>query len=219
VDVNQPQPGIDLQKLETVQRGVQIAATLALVVTLALCGLAWWKLEGINRELVARQTALTNADEELKKREARIADLDARIDADEKHLAKAHEALRAIEAQPTPLKGSAVPPGPPDASQIPARVYIQIFDEAKRPRARELQKALESRGFVVPGIENVGNTRAVHQSISDLRFYGGATDSPDVAAITEIAGQFGLMLKPISLTASTGVRPRHYELWLGSDFR
>jgi hypothetical protein len=219
VDVQRPQPGIDLQKLEKVQRGVQYAATVALVVTLGLFGLAWWKLEGVNRELEARQTALTSADEELKKREGRIADLDAQIKVVEKRLETANKTLRAIEPQTAASNGPVVAPGLPDASQIPARVYIQIFDAAQGPRARELQKALELRGFVVPGIENVGRTRAVRQSISDVRFYGGATDSPDVAAINEIAGQFGVTLKQIPLRASTGVRPRHYEMWLGSDFR
>src|SRR6185503_16556131 len=92
VNAQEPQPGIDLQRLEKLQRGVQYAATLALLVTLGLFAFAWWRLAGINRELDTRQAMLTTADEqlkkadeelkkadeELKKRQGQIADLDAR---------------------------------------------------------------------------------------------------------------------------------------------
>jgi hypothetical protein len=41
--------------------------------------------------------------------------------------------------------------------QLPVRVYIQIFDEQDRGRAREFQKNLRTQGFLAPGIENVGD--------------------------------------------------------------
>jgi hypothetical protein len=216
VNAQEPQPGIDLQRLEKLQRGVQYAATLALLVTLGLFAFAWWRLAGINRELDTRQAMLTTADEELKKREGRIADLDAQIKVIEKRLETANATMRAIELPAAPPVGAG---GVPTVTrQVPARVYIQIFDEAQRSRARELQKALESRMFVVPGIENVG-ARVRPQSASDVRFYGGATDMSDIASIRDVASQFGVTLKEIVLKPSTGVRPRHYEVWLGNDFR
>lgn len=41
--------------------------------------------------------------------------------------------------------------------ELPARVYIQIFDEQDRGKAKDFQAKLRSSGFIVPGIENVGD--------------------------------------------------------------
>ena len=216
MNAQEPRPGVDLQRLEKLQRGVQYAATLALLVTLGLFGLAWWRLSEINQELDTRQALLIKADEEQKKREQRIADLDAQIKVTEQRLETANATMRALEL---PAAAPADPGTVPKVTrQVPPRVYIQIFDEAQRARARELQKGLESQGFVVPGIENVG-ARIRIQPGSDLRFYGAAPNMSDIASIREIANQFGVTIKEIPLKPSTGVRPRHYEVWLGNDFR
>jgi hypothetical protein len=217
MDPERPQPSVDLRTLEKVQRVVQYAATLAVLITVLLVVLTSRKLVNVNRELKDRQGQLENkikelneADAELKKRQDEIKTLDTRI-------ASTSKAMRAIE----PVGASAIPadPQPPTARPIPARVYVQIFEETQRARARELQSTLEAAGFVVPGIENVGSTRAPRQTESDVRFYGGATDMSDIAAIRNIANRFGVTLKEVPLKASTRVRPRHYELWLGKDFQ
>lgn len=208
MDAQEP-PAIDLKALGKLQRIVQYAAAAAVVVTLVLTGLASSHLASINRELTRKTDALSEADQLVKTRQAQIADLDAKI-------AQRNNALRALES-PQPAITTDTPAKV--ARTLPARVYVQIFDETQRPHARELQSALEAAGFVVPGIENVGNTRAVHQAVSDVRFYDNATDMTDVANIQQIASRFAVTLKATPLSASTGVRPRHYEVWLGRDFR
>lgn len=39
--------------------------------------------------------------------------------------------------------------------QLPARVYLQIHDEAQRPKAKEIQGLLRQQGLLAPGIESV----------------------------------------------------------------
>ena len=224
MDAKSPQPGIDLQQLDKVRRVVQYAATLAAVVTVILVVFASRKLLTINRELDAKQQRLNQADQDLRKanedlkaRQDRVHELDTTIKELEGRLARVNETVRTIEGAPTASTPTPAP-GPPPTSPIPKRVYIQIFEDAQRARARELQRALEKGGFVVPGIENVGG-RSSYQAVSDVRFYRGAADVSDIQLIREIAGQFDLTLKEIALDPSSRVRPRHYEVWLGKDFR
>src|SRR5260370_30055217 len=40
-------------------------------------------------------------------------------------------------------------------AQFVPRVYIHIRDESQRPAAQTIEKALESKGFTVPGIQKV----------------------------------------------------------------
>ena len=40
-------------------------------------------------------------------------------------------------------------------SQLPARIYLQIFGEAERAKAKEIQSLLRAQGWLAPGIENV----------------------------------------------------------------
>ena len=103
--------------------------------------------------------------------------------------------------------------------QLPARIYFHIDTESQRARARSvatrLTEALGS-GFVVPGIERKrGPTR------SELRFFksGEAAEAGRIAAKLAELG-VGVELKDLSARyeASSEIRPRHFELWLGDDF-
>jgi hypothetical protein len=107
---------------------------------------------------------------------------------------------------------------PESAAQIPARVYIQIMNGGQRARANEVARKLQAEGFLVPGVENM-ERKGHRQAASDVRFYGDAPAAQqDVEHIRAVLGGLGVKLKTIALAASGGVRPRHYELWLGEDF-
>jgi hypothetical protein len=54
--------------------------------------------------------------------------------------------------------------------QLPRRVYLHIFDEKQREKAQALQSSLRQQGYLVPGIENVGEkAQAIKQT--EVRFF------------------------------------------------
>jgi hypothetical protein len=89
-------------------------------------------------------------------------------------------------------------------------IYIHIRDENQRPAAVQIQKALEAKGFVVPGIETVSKG----PSENEVRFFRKNEDAlarsvlsalPISGAATKYIGGYEY---------SQGIRPLHTELWL-----
>jgi hypothetical protein len=102
--------------------------------------------------------------------------------------------------------------------KIAARIYIQIGDEDQRARATEVVRLLQKRGYIVPGIENVGSKARI-PTRSQLRYY--QTDSVAEADIKDIVSTLrgiGIDIQTPAPISSSNVRPRHYELWFGKDF-
>jgi hypothetical protein len=102
--------------------------------------------------------------------------------------------------------------------KIAARVYIQIGDEDQRARASEVVRLLQKRGYIVPGIENVGSKARIPNR-SELRYY--QTDSVGEADVNDIVialREIGIAVQTPPAITSGNVRPRHYELWFGKDF-
>lgn len=100
------------------------------------------------------------------------------------------------------------------AEALPApRVYLHIQAEEDRQQARSIEQGLEASGFDVPGIEWVGR-RAPKKT--ELRYFRQAEEEMG-REIVEHLRTLGVEvdLKYISgYENSTGIRPRHYELWL-----
>lgn len=98
------------------------------------------------------------------------------------------------------------------------RVYIQINDDEQREPARRVVAALQQQGFLVPGIQNV-NRLGPGRSI--VRYYRQAEEN-EAAQIVELLKKVG-----VNATAeykpghedSQKMRPRHYDLSFGRDFR
>lgn len=95
----------------------------------------------------------------------------------------------------------------------PPNVYVHIRKEEDRSFAQSLEKGLETHGFVMPGIENVGR-RAPDSS--QLRYFR-ESEGPEAYAIVKVLTELGVEVTPQYIRGhenSTAIRPRHYELWL-----
>ena len=97
----------------------------------------------------------------------------------------------------------------PVIAQLVPRVYIHIRDESQRGAAQEVQKALENKNFVVPGIEKV-NTGPTQ---TDLRYF----DRNDQNLASSVVAALPMLnAKAIYVSGyenSPGIRPHHLELW------
>jgi len=79
-------------------------------------------------------------------------------------------------------------------------------------------RLLQKRGYIVPGIENVGSKARI-PARSQLRYY--QTDSVAEADIKDIVSTLrgiGIDIQTPAPITSSNVRARHYELWFGKDF-
>jgi hypothetical protein len=99
--------------------------------------------------------------------------------------------------------------------QLPPRVYIQIFDEAQRAKAREIQADLQKEGLIVPGIENVAS-KAKPWKGTVVKFFN-ESDAPTANHIRERLVSSGFSQAAVQpVTTSAKVNPGTIEVWLGS---
>ena len=107
------------------------------------------------------------------------------------------------------------------SSEIPPRVYFHISSETQRRQAEALDVGLESKlsalDLVVPGVELKPGP-----PVSELRYFK-ASESSEAEIIGDALVALGVGVKVVDLSAryadSTGIRPRHYELWLAPPSR
>lgn len=213
---------LDLGKLELVRRWSQYAAVVVLVIFIALFVVGSIQLTRIYASISEGKKTLNEQSEKI-----RLNDLKIKSQAEK------------IKGQDTTIKTLLNPAQPLDREQrqqvlqivetsleqtggekkIAARIYVQIGDENQRKRATEVVERLQKKGYIVPGIENVGGKARLPNS-SQVRYY--ATDSvtrEDIKDIVETLGSLGIEIEvPKNPLNSSGVRPRHYELWFGRDF-
>jgi hypothetical protein len=100
--------------------------------------------------------------------------------------------------------------GPFDFSNILPRVYIHIRDQSQHAAATQIASNLENQGFVVPRI--VQASKGPDQT--QLRYFkiNERADADKAVAALDVANA---VIKPMSqYEKSTGIRARHYELWL-----
>jgi hypothetical protein len=220
---------LNLGRLERIRRLLQYGAALVLLVSLVLIGLALFQLRALYRKIDAETERLKQLTEEVARKEQGLKALEGAYGVlsevksayIEEHPEKAdavNDALR--NAVETTIAQSSEQGGqPPEAAaQVPPRVYIHIMRASQRARAAEVARRLQAKGFLVPGIENREH-KGNPQPNSDVRFYqGDAMADGDTADIRAVLDGFGVKLKTIALNRSSGVRPRHYELWFGDDF-
>lgn len=213
---------LDLGKLELVQRWSQYAAVVVLVVFLVLFvagSIMLNKLYGrISRgqETLDKQAKQIEANDlkiKLQEDKINIRDtaLRALLDPDTKPLdtKQADQVKQLVETNIEQSVGE---------KKIAARVYIQIGDEDQRARASEVVRLLQKRGYIVPGIENVGSKARIPNR-SELRYYqADSVGEADVKDIVSALRGIGIEVQTPAALTSSNVRPRHYELWFGKDF-
>ena len=169
---------LDLGKLELVQRWSQYAAVVVLVVFVVLFVAGSLMLNNLYARISSGQKTLEQQAEQIKANDLKIKSqegdinirntaLRALLDPDTKPLdtKQANQVQQLVETNIEQSGGE---------KKIAARVYIQIGDEDQRARATEVVRLLQKRGYIVPGIENVGSKARIPNR-SELRHY--QTDS------------------------------------------
>ncbi|MCU7936946.1 MAG: hypothetical protein KZQ99_19070 [Candidatus Thiodiazotropha sp. (ex Dulcina madagascariensis)] len=100
---------------------------------------------------------------------------------------------------------------------IAPRIYLHIQQAGQRRRAKDLAEKIESEGYVVPGVQLVSSG----PKLTQLRVFK-ATEVSEARSILEGIQALGISVQLIDLSEeyndSPDIRPRHYELWLGSGY-
>jgi len=97
------------------------------------------------------------------------------------------------------------------------RVYVHIFDEKQRSKAKELGQQLIGKGYEVPGVE-----RIVKDGLKDneLRFFKEDDAATAQILVGLLEGQhISVKVKNLSerYKNSTVIRPGHFELWFSQN--
>jgi hypothetical protein len=213
---------LDLGKLELVRRWSQYAAVAVLVIFIALFVAGSIQLNKIYASISQGKKTLDQQSEQIKLNDLKIKSQEEKIkrqDTTIKTLLNPAQPLdREQRQQVLQIVETSVDQSGGE-KKITARIYVQIGDENQRKRATEAVHQLQKKGYIVPGIENVGG-KARLPNASELRYF--ETDSVtrgDIKDIVETLGSMGIEIEvPKNPLNSSGVRPRHYELWFGRDF-
>jgi hypothetical protein len=226
---NQEVPKLNLRRLETIQRVLQYSALLILLIFIGLIGLSWFQLRRVKREVAAAVDVRNEVKKEidglrleaaglrekngtLEKKNGALTTANTTLNEVTETLVKESpaQAERVKEAFETTI-GSAT-----DSERIPPRVYIQIGDEGQRKKAREAGRQLQKKGYLIPGIENVGSKIP---DVSQLRYYRNDSFGPaDSKEIVSTLADLGIHLDTKGTLGGGSHRPRHYEIWFGKDF-
>jgi hypothetical protein len=122
-------------------------------------------------------------------------------------------------AQEIKLSGSATAKADASAalSTIPAQVYVQIASESQREKAKEVVAALQQRGYVTPGIENVAG-KADSPKNTNVRYFNDE-DKATAEAIAAILKEKGIATAYAYRVAQFKVKPGSLEVWFSADTR
>lgn len=225
-----PLPKLNLRRLEKIQRLLQYGATVVLVVFLGLIALSAYGLKQLNnqidlknRELADKRVEHEKMDQALRQKQKELEQKEAQYDFVNGLLGEQSRDLEKLNPRQASDRKEAVEQAVEKTAQdtrdnlkIPPRIYFHIAREDQRERARQLARQLQAKGYVVPGIENVqGKANIPH--VSQLRYYQNS-EKKDLDDIGDYLRAKGIPFQLPPALKSGGVRPRHYELWLGEAF-
>lgn len=225
-----PSPKLNLRRLETIQRWLQVGALLTLVVFVALIVFSALRLRQINNEIAQAELRLKQKKLEVEEWQKKTAEWQARYGAS-KELNDTLSSITRSATEKDPGQAENIKRSIEDSisltanpRQIPARIYLQVGREDQRTRASEVARQLQTRGYIVPGLEQnrgggVENVRGRAPRVSQIRFYkDDEVSQKDVNDIVAVVQSMGIQLKRVQLPPSSNARPRHYEVWFGDDF-
>lgn len=101
-------------------------------------------------------------------------------------------------------------------AELKPRVYLHIQDDAQRASAANVRNMLAKAGFIVPGIEEVGQMK---MNVSEVRYFR-RDDQPAVADIIKVLKEAGINARDKYIPGnedSSKIRPKHYEVWFSGD--
>jgi hypothetical protein len=118
---------------------------------------------------------------------------------------------------------SAIASAAPQSQPVKARVYLHIAGESQRSSAAEIEKALQSAGYVVPGIQNVLG-RAYIPDTAEVRYFVYPDAKSTAEQILTVLQKKGCndgrssFVKPSAHDAaiSTDITS-HFEVWFGKN--
>jgi cell division protein FtsB len=236
---------IDTEKLDKLQKYSRAIAALSLALFLALIVISLWSLWRVREEVAGlekRKQELTldlqRLETETERLETETEKLKTQYDLTSKTLEKIAEQRpesvteaihRTIAEQPDkPATGQDTKrneytkqaieqliQAAPSAARNMTRIYLHIGDESQRQRARRIAGELKQAGYLVPGIENVGERRRPRST--EVRYYA-RTDAEKDEAQKIIALLQGWGIKAKTERIDVASKPWQYEIWFGSDF-
>lgn len=103
-------------------------------------------------------------------------------------------------------------------ANLQPRVYIHIQDVEQRKGAERIRERLQSSGFVVPGIQNVGQRNLGR---TDVRFFKNNEEESGLSQrVKQVLQQLGVADVAVRFIPgyedSKNMRPRHLEIWLAA---
>ncbi len=212
-------------------RWLQYGAVGVLVILVVLIAVSVYQLRGIIQEKAAEQKKLEAlqkdnqiAVEALKQKRKEVDELT--INADKLRI-EANALKKGLASSGSEIAKSVlekVARETSDESKTPPRIYIQIAREDQRPKATQMVNQLQAKGYLVPGIENVGSKAPPTSDVRYCKSDSGELQMKDLADITGFLKSsvpslqsLGSNVIPDSLCSK--VRPRQYEIWFGQDFK
>jgi hypothetical protein len=104
---------------------------------------------------------------------------------------------------------------PNEQKGIAPRIYLHIAHEEQRPLAVQIQDFFKRKDWLVPGIQNVGNTKAFIPDSLEVRYLIEGDKSRAEEALNQIRQAFRIQNARVSYTLKgpKADRPGHVELW------
>ena len=101
------------------------------------------------------------------------------------------------------------------AQQLPPRFFIHIADESQRPQAQQLANFLKKQGYLVPGIQNVGEKGVRNNQLRYFRDSDPGIPSPqEILALLNRANAGKWILNRVrGFEQSTKITVGQFELW------
>jgi Sec-independent protein translocase protein TatA len=179
------------------------------------------------REIAEANRELDRIKQEIANKQAEIAELDRTLANKDKLLQSKDNQ---IEAQTNTIKevfkesdkstiNKVLEKNPVAAGALP-RIYLHIGDESERKQAEKIAKTLQSGGFIIPQIENVGQNAA---RSTELRYCQDKGQPDDLDKIKKLLADINMKVDirpPLKIPSCSNVSSvRSYELWLESDAR
>jgi hypothetical protein len=208
-------PKLNLQRLKTLQRFFQYATGLLALVFLVLVVFSILKLKDINNTINDQTIVMQQNKVKI---DLQRNELQGLI-----NLTNITNGVLDSITKKDPILGNNIQQSidnklaqTSDENQIPPRIYLHIVRQDQRSHAAAIGKQLEANGFIVPGIEGVKSIPN-----SDLRYFDkNDITQTDVKKIHSILLNNSKVPVPPKQVKNTGnIRPRHYEIWFGEDFK
>jgi hypothetical protein len=206
--------------LEGIEKRARFARLLSIALTIipVLVGVLF--LLFTLKQVQKAQAELRTTEDNLQQKRLEVEEKDREVAEKEKRLEFLGKALQALPpgvAEEAIKKTINSNPHISEAIAVPV-VYIQISNESQRAAAKEAANRLQEKGYIVPGIENVGKKAP---DKTELRsFHGTPQEAEDTKDITRILQDIRIaaQAKKIGAYGDTAVRARRYELWFANEY-